>query len=185
MSDLNASTYWFRAGEALWNSTTNYGFYDKAVYDPDSATFNRYQNFKLGLFLVAQRVTGFESPIIEHVEAAACNYQNVLGGITTQSWLNGSRYGTANAETTSALLLAYNDQLIERLQKRQSYADYLRELAENELDITRFQLVDAQQTIGELSAENDMLKNWNTILLVSTVGLAITSSILVVWRKIK
>ena len=110
------SENWFRLGEDLWNNTTNKGFYDKAT-----KSVGRYQNYKLGLFLLAQRVTEIESDITEHVEVAAWSYQNELGGITSQSWLNGSVYGTANAEATSALLLAYNDQLI--LDIRQSYVN--------------------------------------------------------------
>jgi hypothetical protein len=110
------SERWFRLGEARWNNTTNKGFYDKAT-----KSVGRYQNYNLGLFLLAQRVTEFKSNITEHVEVAGWSYQNDLGGITSQSWLNGSVYGTANAEATSALLLAYNDQLIVDL--RQSYAN--------------------------------------------------------------
>ena len=105
------SEEWFRIGEALWNYTTNKGFYDKAT-----KSVGRYQNYKLGLFLLAQRVTEFKSDIIEYVETTAWSYQNGLGGITTQSWLDGSFFGTANAEATSALLLAYNEQLIYNLQ---------------------------------------------------------------------
>ena len=102
------SEQWFRSGEALWNYTTNNGFYDKATKN-----IGRYQNYKLGLFLLTQRATGFQSNIAEYVEATAWSYQkNDSGGITTQSWLNGLIYGTANAETTSALLLAYNYELI-------------------------------------------------------------------------
>ena len=33
-------------------------------------------------------------------------------GIAAQSYLNGTIYGTANVETTSALLLAYDEELI-------------------------------------------------------------------------
>lgn len=111
--DRVISEDWFRKGEILWNHTTNYGFYDQAVYNPNSVTYRRFQNYKLGLFLLTQRVTEFNSTITEFVEAAAWSYQNnETGGITTQSWLNGSRFGTANTETTAALLLAYNDELI-------------------------------------------------------------------------
>jgi hypothetical protein len=114
--DTLKSEDWFRNGEALWNHTTNYGFYDKAVNDSDSVTYRRYQNYKLGLFLLTQRATEFNSTITEYVEAAAWSYQNnETGGITTQSWLNGSLFGTANTETTSALLLAYNDKLVSNL----------------------------------------------------------------------
>ncbi len=106
--DTTKSEQWFRSGEALWNYTTNNGFYDKAT-----RKIGRYQNYKLGLFLFTQRATGFKSNIAEYVEATAWSYQkNDSGGITTQSGLNGSFNGTANAEATSALLLAYNYELI-------------------------------------------------------------------------
>ncbi|MCW4038520.1 MAG: hypothetical protein NWF13_07285 [Candidatus Bathyarchaeota archaeon] len=114
--DRVMSENWFRKGEALWNHNTNYGFYDQAVYNPNSITYRRYQNYKDGLFLFTQRVTEFDSTITEFVEAAAWSYQNnKTGGITTQRWLNGSRFGTANTETTAALLLAYNEHLISKL----------------------------------------------------------------------
>jgi len=115
MNDTNTSLDWFRMGERLWNYTTNKGFYDNATRQE-----GLYQNYKLGLFLLAQRVTEFDSNITEDVEATAWSYKNDLGGITTLSWLNGSPYGTANAEATTALLPAYNEELISRLQDRTS-----------------------------------------------------------------
>jgi len=159
MGDTNASDHWFRTGEALWNSTTNIGFYDKQV-----GIDSRYQNFKLGLFLLGQRVTGFQSNITGEVETAAWSCQNGLGGITTQSWLNGSSYGTANAETTSALLLSYNDNLTERLHNRQTYAE-------------------AQ--LEEALKANDTLKNWVAVLLIITCVLATLSFFLAIKIKRK
>ena len=114
--DSVTSKQWFRLGEDLWNNTTNKGFYDKAAKNVGC-----YQNYKLGLFLLAQRVTEFDSNITDYVETVAWSYQNGLGGIASQSWLNGSVYGTANAEATSALLLAYNEQLV--LNIRMSYVN--------------------------------------------------------------
>jgi len=104
-----ASERWFRTGEMMWNYTTNNGFYDKAARKD-----GRYQNYKLGLYLFAVKVTGFASAIYESVENAAWSYQKENGGIAAQSYLNGTIYGTANVETTSALLLAYNEELISK-----------------------------------------------------------------------
>jgi len=118
MGGALTSEHWFRKGEELWNYTTNKGFYDKAVYDKESKTYGLYQNMKLGLFLLARRVTGFQSNITIAVEATAWSYQLENGGIASLSYMNGSVYGTANIETTSALLLAYNYDLIHRLMKR-------------------------------------------------------------------
>jgi len=132
MGDTGASMHWFRTGEKMWNYTTQKGFYDKAA-----RTNGTYQNYKLGLFILAQRVTQFDSNITEDVEAAAWIYQNDLGGITTLSWLDGSPYGTANAETTSALLLAYNKELINRLRKRQTPAESKLAATINELNNIR------------------------------------------------
>lgn len=157
MGDTNASEHWFRTGEKMWNYTTNNGFYDKAA-----RIDGRYSNFKLGLFLLAQKVTGFQSNITGKVETAAWSCQNSLGGITTQSWLNGSFYGTANAEATSALLLSYNDNLTNRLHNRQTYEEA--------------QLEEALKT-------NYTLKNWFTVLLLSTSVLATLSFFLAI--KIK
>lgn len=164
MGDANASMHWFRTGERMWNYTTKKGFYDKAARNE-----GRYQNFKLGLFLLAQRVTGFKSNITGDVEAAAWSYQNDLGGITTQSWLDGSFYGTANTETTSALLLAYNEQSINRLRKRKSPAE---SRLEEEISVLR----DRPWTA-------DPWPTWLTVLLVSTVVLATTTSVLAIWVR--
>lgn len=156
MGDANASEHWFRTGEAMWNYSTGNGFYDKATVQDGC-----YQNFKLGLFILAQRVTEFQSDITEIVETAAWKYQNRLnGGITTQSWLDGSAYGTANAEATSALLLSYNSELTDRLHKRQTYAQYSLELIEAELERTR--------------------ALWFTFLVFSTSLLGIASLVLAV-----
>ena len=176
MDDTNASEHWFRTGERMWNYTTDKGFYDKAAKSD-----GLYSTFKLGLFLLAQKVTGFSSNITGKVETAAWSYQNSLGGITTLSWLNGSFYGTANTEATSALLLSYNDQLTNRLHNRQSYAEYM-------LEITKAQLNNATKTIDSLLANISALRNspwsanpwpsWFTVLLLSTSILTTLSSIL-------
>lgn len=100
--DRNASEHWFRIGEAKWD---DYGFLDKAVNET-------YQNYKLGLYLFTFKVTGFTSAINGSVEKVAWSYQKENGGIAAQSYQNGTIYGTANVETTSALLLAYNEELI-------------------------------------------------------------------------
>jgi hypothetical protein len=172
MGDANASEHWFRTGEAMWNYSTGNGFYDKATVQDGC-----YQNFKLGLFILAQRVTEFQSDITEIVETAAWKYQNRLnGGITTQSWLDGSAYGTANAEATSALLLSYNSELTDRLHKRQTYAQYSLELIEAELD--------------EKNHDNSALRYapwtvnpwplWFTFLVFSTSLLGVASLVLAV-----
>ncbi|MEM2873639.1 MAG: hypothetical protein QXD82_05685 [Nitrososphaerales archaeon] len=101
-----ASEHWFRIGEEMWN---DYGFLDKAAKES-----GRYQNYKLGLYLFTVKATGFTSEIYNSVENVAWSYQKENGGIATQSYLNGTIYGTANIETTSILLLAYNEELIEK-----------------------------------------------------------------------
>ena len=115
MADLHASEHWFRSGEDLWNYSTNKGFYDKAAREEDL-----YRNVALGLFLLAKNVTGFSSNITSAIEDAVWSYQRENGGIASLSYLNGTVRGMADVETTSALLLAYNDQLVTRLQTRQS-----------------------------------------------------------------
>ncbi|MFH0749258.1 MAG: hypothetical protein V1915_05025 [Candidatus Bathyarchaeota archaeon] len=189
MGDANASEYWFRTAEQMWNSSTNKGFYDKAAISE-----GRYQNFKLGLFLLAQKVTGFQSNVIEEVTRAAWSYQNAMGGITTQSGFDGSLYGTANAEATTALLLVENSQLVGRLRKRQTYAEYMWE-------VTEAKFTETQKTLQSLSLNNSarLLENkalrefpwgvtpwpsWFTGLLFSTLVFAILSlSLLMQLRK--
>ncbi len=101
-----ASEHWFRIGEKMWN---DYGFLDKAAKES-----GRYQNYKLGLYLFTVKAIGFNSTIYYSVENIAWSYQKENGGIAAQSYLNGTIYGTANIETTSILLLAYNEELIEK-----------------------------------------------------------------------
>lgn len=105
-----ASERWFRIGESFWNG---HGFLDKAANESASTDDNkRYQNYKLGLYLFTVRATGFNSSIYNVVENTAWSYQEENGGIAAQSYLNGTIYGTANVETTSILLLAYNDEVL-------------------------------------------------------------------------
>lgn len=104
--NIIASEECFRIGEAMWQ---DYGFYDKAAKEN-----GRYQNYKLGLYLFTVKATRFTSTIYDSVEKVAWSYQKENGGIAAQSYLNGTIYGTANVETTSALLLAYNDELIRK-----------------------------------------------------------------------
>ena len=115
MDDIHASERWFRSGEGLWNYSTNKGFYDKM-----SREDGFYRNVALGLFLLAKNVTGFQSNITSAVDEAVWSYQKENGGIASLSHLNGTVYNMADVKTTSALLLAYNDQLVTRLQRRQS-----------------------------------------------------------------
>ena len=97
-----ASERWFRVAESMWHDR---GFKDKAV----SAS---YQNYKLGLYLYTAKVTGFPSDILSDVENMAWSCQIENGGIATQTHLDGTINSTANVETTSILLLAYNKPLI-------------------------------------------------------------------------
>jgi hypothetical protein len=115
MDDIHASEQWFRSGEGLWNYSTNKGFYDKT-----SREDGLYRNVALGLFLLAKNVTGFTSNITSAVDEAVWSYQKENGGIAFLSHLNGTVYNMADVKTTSALLLAYDDQLVARLQRRQS-----------------------------------------------------------------
>ena len=115
MDDIHASEHWFRSGEGLWNYSTNKGFYDKAARED-----GLYRNVELGLFMLTKNVTGFPSNITLDVEQAVWSCQRENGGIASLSYLNGTVRGMADVETTSALLLAYNDQLVTRLQRRQS-----------------------------------------------------------------
>ena len=104
--NIKASERWFRIGEAMWRDN---GFYDKYA-----KAYESYQSFKLGLYLLTAKATGFISAIYDSVEKVAWSYQKGNGGIAAESHLNGTIYGTANIEATAALLLAYNDELIER-----------------------------------------------------------------------
>jgi hypothetical protein len=110
--NITGSESWFRKAEAMWQG---HGFFDK-----NAKRTNNYDNYKLGLYLYTARVTRFSSSIYASVESVAWSYQKRedgegRGGITTLSSLDGEPFGTANIETTSALLLAYNEDLTARL----------------------------------------------------------------------
>jgi hypothetical protein len=103
--NMVASKYWFRTGETLWNGK---GFLDKPA-----KTDQVYQNYKLGLYLLCDKVTGYDSVIYDEVETALWSYQIANGGIASLSYFNGTPCGTANVETTSISLLAFDEQLIQ------------------------------------------------------------------------
>jgi hypothetical protein len=102
--DFENATRLLKIGEGMWDGR---GFFDKAVNANGT-----YQNYKLGLYLFAVKALGYNSSIYDSVESTAWSYQKDNGGVASQSYLNGSIYGTANVETTSALLLAYNEELM-------------------------------------------------------------------------
>ncbi|MBC7091139.1 MAG: hypothetical protein H5T50_04430 [Nitrososphaeria archaeon] len=107
--DKENATRLVRVAESMWNG---YGFLDKAAKE-----CGLYQNYKLGLYLFTVKALDCNSTIYDEVEKVAWSYQKENGGIATQSYLNGTIYGTANVETTSILLLAYNEDLILRFRK--------------------------------------------------------------------
>ncbi|MEM3404251.1 MAG: hypothetical protein QXJ17_06940 [Nitrososphaeria archaeon] len=112
--DKENATQLLRVGEQMWNG---HGFFDKAVNET-------YQNYKLGLYLFTAKVLGYNSSTYDSVERIAWSYQKENGGIAAQSYLNGTIYGTANVETTSALLLAYDQELIGRFRSLQSQTNH-------------------------------------------------------------
>jgi hypothetical protein len=118
MGNGTASELWFRNGEAMWR---NYGFMDKAA----EAANGTFQNYKLGLYLFAVNALGFTSAIYDEVERVAWSYQKENGGIASQSYFNGTIYGTANVETTSALLLAYNEEVLQRFRGSNEGSSYI------------------------------------------------------------
>lgn len=159
MGDTSACQHWFRTGEAMWNTSTKKGFYDKAT-----KTDGRYQNYKLGLFLLAQRATEFPSTIAEEVEATAWSYQKDNGGIVTQSWLDGSPYGTANAEATAALLLAYNENLTGRLHRRETIAESELKEAYKTIEQLGSTVISQEERIADLNNRiNDLEDRLETV----------------------
>jgi len=110
--DLENAIRLLKIGEGMWNG---HGFLDKAAKED-----GRFQNYKLGLYLFSVKALGYNSSIYDSVEKTAWSYQKGDGGIAAQSYLNGTTYGTANIETTSALLLAYNQELLGRFRSLQA-----------------------------------------------------------------
>ena len=107
--DKENATRLVRVAESMWNG---YGFLDKAAKES-----GLYQNYKLGLYLFTVKAIGYNSTIYDEVERVAWSYQKENGGIAALSYLNGTVYGTANVETTSILLLAYDENLLYRFRR--------------------------------------------------------------------
>lgn len=149
--NLTGAVESIRLVDKMWRA---HGFYDKAAQSE-----GRYQNYKLGLYLFTVKATGVTSTIKDAVEKVAWSYQKTNGGIATQGYLNGTVYGTANVETTSALLLAYNPELLFNV-VRKAYesmtAEYLGLQAETESLSQDF--LKAQRVLQEFSSDYDRLK---------------------------
>jgi len=110
------ATHFLKIGEGMWDG---HGFLDRAAKE-----IGRFQNYKLGLYLFTVKALGYNSSKYDSVEKIAWSYQKDNGGIAAQSYLNGTIYGTANIETTSALLLVYNEELVSRFRSMQDQTTF-------------------------------------------------------------
>jgi len=75
-----------------------------------------YANNKLALILYASKVLNIAIPNYAQIENKLWSMQQANGGITSLANLNGTRVGSANAETTAMALLPYDTELILRMQ---------------------------------------------------------------------
>lgn len=91
-----------------------YDMFDgKGVYDISTEKNKRYVNYKLALLIYASRILKLDWDKILEIEAQLWSMQNqTTGGITTLADINGIAIGSANCETTSLALIAYDKDLI-------------------------------------------------------------------------
>ena len=100
---VNASNY-FNQALSMWDG--------KGIKD-DAA--KKYANYKLALIMYSSKVLQIE--IDKDLEMKLWSMQQTNGGITSLADLDGNPVGSANAETTSMVLLAYDNQLISHVQE--------------------------------------------------------------------
>ena len=97
-------------------------FDGKGVNDTATKTDGKYANYKLALLIYASKVLNNPKQLNANISCGVSvketlwSMQNTTtGGITSLADPDGNPMGSANAETTSMTLLAYNDELIARM----------------------------------------------------------------------
>jgi len=104
------------AEEWFWRA---YNLFDgKGLRDDATIHDEFYANYKLGLVLYVSKILELDVPLCEDMEAQIWRMQKENGGITSLADLDGNPTGSANCETTSIVLLAYDDDLIDELQNK-------------------------------------------------------------------
>ncbi len=107
--DLSASKGNFTEALGLWDG--------KGINDDATKTDRKYANYKLALILYAAKILNFDDARIPKIEHKLWSMQQDNWGITSLANLDGSRSGSANAETTAMALLPYDSQLISEIQE--------------------------------------------------------------------
>ena len=103
---VNASNY-FNQALSMWDG--------KGIKDDAAKKDGKYANYKLALIMYSSKVLQIE--IDKDLEMKLWSMQQTNGGITSLADLDGNPVGSANAETTSMVLLAYDNQLISHVQE--------------------------------------------------------------------
>ncbi len=97
------------------------GFYDLAtkVSGGPEAVKGFYSNYKIALVLFTARVLSYQEKSLLDMEEKLWGYQNENGGITTLTRISDAKaQGSANTETTSLALMAYNHDHINYLKEK-------------------------------------------------------------------
>ena len=103
-----AAVHYFYEAYNMWDG--------KGIYDLATKQNGTYANNKLALILYASKVLNIAIPNYAQIENKLWSMQQANGGITSLANLNGTRVGSANAETTAMALLPYDTELILRMQ---------------------------------------------------------------------
>lgn len=90
-------------------------FDGKGLADKERNVTGYYSNYKLALLLYTSKIMRIKLPDYRKIEDLLWSKQEENGGITSLSDSNGNPTGSANCETTSLVLLVYNDDLINKL----------------------------------------------------------------------
>jgi hypothetical protein len=101
-----------RQAEFLWRGN---GLWDWSftIYD------HMFSNQKLALLIFAERAIGVNLEHESEMEAHLWSMQNKDGGVASLSYPNGTKAGSANAETTALAILMNDQTLLSRFPKAQ------------------------------------------------------------------
>jgi hypothetical protein len=115
--NLNDAHAWLNRAYSFWNGTcvADQGVQPVRLDGHNAPTDGGFCNtFKAALLLFGIQVIGGNYPEVSNIEQYMWSGQQANGGITTL-YRNGKFIGSANTETTSLILLNYNQALVTHL----------------------------------------------------------------------
>ena len=108
--DIASAVSLVQNAELLWRGN---GLWDWSFMIHD----HMFSNQKLALLLFTARALGVRLEHESEMEARLWSMQNSDGGVASLSYPNGTKAGSANAETTALSILTYDQSLLSRFPK--------------------------------------------------------------------